>query len=64
MIQVKFKDVDNDIIHGGILMDNGSIICGCCGCIIESDEIGDGKSHEILKKYDSWVNLDHDIIDE
>lgn len=29
MKQVKFKDIPNDVIHGGILMDNGDIICGC-----------------------------------
>lgn len=25
---VKFKDIENDVIHGGILTGDGDIICG------------------------------------
>ena len=62
MKQVLFYDKVNQVKHGGILMDNGDIICGCCGGIIPADEIG-GKDddHKILKVYDFWVNLDEEI---
>lgn len=63
MKQVKFIDLENNTVHGGILTDDGDIICGCCGGIIEADEIGDDENctYRILKVYDVWVNLDEDI---
>lgn len=74
MKQVQFMDLENtnhkgsNVIHGGILKDNGDIICGCCGGLIPSDEIAkpgessEGKQAEILEVYDTWVNLDETII--
>ena len=64
MKQCKFYDIENDIVHGGILTDCGDIICGCCGGVISSDEIGIGAdcTHKILKVYDDWVNLDEEIM--
>ena len=62
MIQVKFKDNEAKQIHGGILLDDGSIVCGCCGGLISSDEIGLDKGHTIITKYDNWINLDDVII--
>ena len=63
MKQCKFYDVENAIVHGGILTDDGDIICGCCGGLIESDEIGDSEdcTHRILKVYDTWVDLTMEI---
>lgn len=62
MKQVLFYDRVNDVKHGGILMDNGDIICGCCGGLIPADEIGgEDDDHVILKEYDSWANLDEAI---
>lgn len=62
MKQVMFYDKVNQMKHGGILMDNGDIICGCCGGIIPADEIGgEDDDHKILKVYDFWVNLDEEI---
>ncbi len=62
MKQVMFYDKANDKIHGGLLTDDENIICGCCGGIIPADEIGgEDDDHEILKVYDSWVNLDEAI---
>ena len=62
MKQVMFYDKENEMIHGGLLMDNGDIICGCCGGIIPADEIGgEDNDHEIIKVYDFWVNLDETI---
>lgn len=62
MKQILFYDKANNMKHGGILMDNGDVICGCCGGLIPSDEIG-GKDddHVILKVYNWWVNIDEEI---
>ena len=64
MKQIKFYDKENDVVHGGLLDDDGSVICGCCGGRIEPDEIGDGYgcTHKILKVYDNWVDLDDYIL--
>lgn len=66
MIQCKFIDRENGEIHGGIIDNEGNIICGGCGGLIEADEIGEDDSctHSILKRYNKWVNLDREIIDE
>ena len=29
--QVIFRDKFEDDIHAGILLDDGNVICGCCG---------------------------------
>ena len=58
--QVKFKELETNDIHGGILLDNGDLICGCCGGIFEADE--KGETWELLKEYDNWVSLDDEII--
>lgn len=39
MVQVKIYDRENKLEHGGIVLEDGSILCGCCGGIIASDEI-------------------------
>lgn len=63
MKQCKFYDIENDVIHGGIITDDGDIICGCCGGLIEHDEIGDGEgcTHRILKVYNDWIDLTCEI---
>lgn len=54
MKQIKFK-YDGAIL-GGILIDDNTIICGCCGCIFEKDAV------EILEIYNTWVDLSAEII--
>lgn len=61
MKQVMFYDKENDVKHGGILTDDGDIICGCCGGLIPADEIGDDCDHQILEVFDDWVDLDEEI---
>lgn len=39
MLQIKIKDLDNDVIHGGLITDDGDIICACCGGITEATEV-------------------------
>lgn len=60
MKQCKFYDKINDAYHGGIIDNEGNIICGCCGSLIPADEIGDSDEckHKIIKIYEDWVNLD------
>lgn len=60
MKQIKFIDLENNEIHGGILLENGDCICGCCGGIHKSDECG--TTWKILKEYEFWMNLDEEII--
>ena len=54
MKQIKFRD--DGVILGGILIDDNTIICGCCGGTFERDEV------EILEIYDTWVDLSSTII--
>jgi hypothetical protein len=59
MKQIKFLDVKNAVYHGGILLDDGSVICGCCGGLLEADE--KDETWKIEKIYKNWVNLDKEI---
>lgn len=63
MKQVLFRDDENGVLHGGILTDDGDIICGCCGGLIPADEIGNGPecTHHIIKEYETWATLDEEI---
>lgn len=54
MKQIKFRD--DEAIFGGILTDDNTIICGCCGGTFEKNEV------EILEIYDSWIDLSSEII--
>ena len=58
--QIKFYDKENERTLGGIKLDDGSIICGCCGSLFEpdSDEI------EIIREYSSWVDIADSILGE
>lgn len=54
MKQIKFRDVE--AVFGGILTDDNTIICGCCGGTFAKDEV------EILEIYNDWVDLSPEII--
>lgn len=57
--QIKFKVFDNEI--GGIMLDNGDVICGCCGGIFSRNE--KGKTWELVEDYgDYWVDISAEII--
>lgn len=60
MKQIKFGDLENKTTHGGILMDDGNVICGCCGGVYEADEMG--TTWEIIKVYKTWIDLTEEII--
>jgi hypothetical protein len=62
MKQIKFVDLENDTTHGGIKLDNGDVICCCCGSLIPAKEFGENGSYEILEEYKDWVDLTESII--
>ena len=59
MKMVKFKDLESNTILGGILTDEGNIICGCCGGLIEKDDF----QFEIMEKL-SWIDISNEILGE
>lgn len=61
MKQIKFYDVFEGVpsIHGGILLDDGDVICGCCGGLLEAEEKDD--VWFIIEEYKDWMNLDEAI---
>lgn len=59
--QIKFVDLENNSTHGGILLDDGNVICGCCGGMFEKDE--EGETWKLLELYKTWMSLDEVIIE-
>ena len=57
--QIKFLDLESQCVHGGILLDGGDVLCGCCGGIIPEDEKED--TIQILEVYDTWIDLSEEI---
>ena len=55
MKQVKFHEIGKDIEIGGILLDDGNIVCGCCGSLFEPGDV------EIIREYAYWVDLSEEI---
>ena len=63
--QIIIYNKDTKEQHTGILLNDGNVICGCCGNLIEGNLIGNGedKEYQIITIYDEWVNMD-DLIGE
>lgn len=59
MEQILFYDVENELYHGGILLDDGDILCACCGGIIEKDD----PDTRIVKEYKDWIDFSDAIVD-
>ena len=57
--QVKFKDSEG--IHGGILINDETLICGCCGGVFIKDEWEDLEV-VIMEEYANWMDLDDTIV--
>lgn len=54
--QIVFRDKFENDVHAGIALDDGSVICGCCGGVIEPED------YTLIKEYEYWVNLEPEII--
>lgn len=54
---VRFRDLVNEAILGGILLDDGTIICGCCGGLIEKDD----PNFEIIEELE-WGDISAEIL--
>ena len=52
--QVLFLDLEGTV-HAGLLLDDGNIICGCCGSLVE---LGD---YLLLHVYKKWVGIEEEI---
>ena len=62
MKQVKFIELEEPTHYiGGILTDNGDVICGCCGGVFVKDE-WDDLGIVIITEYNTWINLDKEIM--
>lgn len=59
MKQIKFYDIENNSHHGGIELDNGDVICGCCGGLLEKDD--EGTTWKKLIEYENWIDLSETI---
>ncbi len=59
--QVKFFDRENQAIHAGILINNETLICACCGGVFVKDEWQD-MGITIMEEYEHWINLDEEIM--
>lgn len=64
MKQIKFRDTENDIVYGGIRLDNGDVICACRGCLIPKNEQTIEQGFELLEEYDEWLDLTEYITGE
>jgi hypothetical protein len=61
--QVKFIDYSNpEKALGGILFENGDVLCACCGGIFPMEE--EYETFEIVNVYDNWIDFSENIIDE
>ena len=57
MKQIRFRDTENDVVNGGIRLDDGDVICACCGGLIPKDEQTIEYGFELLEEYDEWIDL-------
>lgn len=55
--QVLFAEIDC-AVHHGLLLENGNVICLCCGGVVEPED------YKIVKVYPDWLNLDFVVEDE
>lgn len=57
MKMVKFIDLTVNHVIGGILLDDDTIICGCCGGLIEKDD----PDFEIIEPLE-WIDISDEIL--
>ena len=61
--QIRFLDLTDGGVYGGFMLEDGSIVCGCCGTIISPALINNGE-YKVLEVYSEWINLSDEIIGE
>ena len=54
IVQVLFRDEENNLC-AGIRLDDGRILCGCCGGILEPEEV------TIMKVFHDWEDITNAI---
>lgn len=52
--QVIFMDASG-CVYGGIQLENGNIICGCCGTTVAPHSV------KVLHEYPTWCNISYEI---
>ena len=62
MKQIKYRDIKNNVVCGGIRLDNGDVICACCGSLIPVNKQNVEHDFELIKEYNDWVDFTTDII--
>jgi transcription elongation factor Elf1 len=56
-VRFRYRFGEGEVL-GGIQLENGNVICGCCGGVFEPDEV------EIIEVFDHWVDISDEIIGE
>ena len=59
--QIIIYNKDTKEQHTGILLNDGNVICGCCGGLFEYED--KGITWDIVKEYDDWVSFSEEIIE-
>lgn len=64
--QVKFYDAETDDYMGGIMIDSETIICGCCGALVDIDEIIEDAAEAGVEPiiFLEWIPISDAIIGE
>lgn len=52
--QVLFLDLEG-VVHAGLLLNDGYIVCGCCGSLMEPGD------YLLLHVYKEWVDIEEEI---
>ena len=61
MKQVKFRDLIENEVHGGLKFPNGPLISLYNGQIYP--DFNEYVSYEIIEEYNSWVSLDQQVLE-
>lgn len=61
--QVKFSILTDDGDHIGGIAYHDKVICGCCGCVFDIEELLKDNPNAIIK-LPYWVDINSDILGE
>ena len=54
--QVLFRDEENNLC-AGIRLDDGRVLCGCCGGILEPEDF------TVVKVFNDWEDISNAIVE-